>query len=178
MIELKEIDAVRKSGFRPNVVALIINKYQKVLLGYKEEYNIWEFCQGGIKNSEMLSDALGREIKEELRVEISNLNIGLHNKVFMESRINFPPQSQGARELGTDNGKSITMKGKHYYFMLLHLYSRNEQDDFLCSKSEYDEIKWAGYQKAKELNRTNQQKGKRRIINEALSKLYTDRQII
>lgn len=56
-----------------NVVAAIIEKENKILAtqrGYGEFKDKWEFPGGKIKEGETAQDALTREIKEELDIEI------------------------------------------------------------------------------------------------------------
>lgn len=56
------------------VVAAIIQKENKILAtkrGYGEFINIWEFPGGKIESGETKEQALVREIKEELNIEIS-----------------------------------------------------------------------------------------------------------
>lgn len=56
------------------VVAAIIQKENKILAtkrGYGEFINMWEFPEGKIESGETKEQALVREIKEELNIEIS-----------------------------------------------------------------------------------------------------------
>lgn len=56
------------------VVAAIIQKENKILAtkrGYGEFINLWEFPGGKIESGETKEQALVREIKEELNIEIS-----------------------------------------------------------------------------------------------------------
>ena len=56
------------------VVAVIIQKENKILAtkrGYGEFINMWEFPGGKIESGETKEQALVREIKEELNIEIS-----------------------------------------------------------------------------------------------------------
>lgn len=63
-----------------NVVAAIIHKDNKILAtkrGYGEFINQWEFPGGKIEKNETKEEALIREIKEELNVEIEITNFAL-----------------------------------------------------------------------------------------------------
>ena len=60
-----------------NVVAAIIHKDDKILAtkrGYGEFINQWEFPGGKIEEGESKEEALKREIKEELNIEIDIKN--------------------------------------------------------------------------------------------------------
>lgn len=62
------------------VVAAIIQKENKILAtkrGYGEFINMWEFPGGKIESGETKEQALVREIKEELNIEISVDNFAL-----------------------------------------------------------------------------------------------------
>ena len=63
-----------------NVVAAIIHKDDKILAtkrGYGEFINQWEFPGGKIEDGESKEEALKREIKEELSIEIDIKNFAL-----------------------------------------------------------------------------------------------------
>ena len=63
-----------------NVVAAIIHKDDKILAtkrGYGEFINQWEFPGGKIEAGESKEEALKREIKEELNIEIEITNFAL-----------------------------------------------------------------------------------------------------
>ncbi len=65
------------------VVAAIIRKENKFLAtqrGYGEFINMWEFPGGKIEDGETKEEALHREIKEELNVEINIKNFLLNVK--------------------------------------------------------------------------------------------------
>lgn len=58
------------------VVAAIIKKDNKIFItrrGYGEFINMWEFPGGKIEKGESKEEALHREIKEELELDINNL---------------------------------------------------------------------------------------------------------
>ena len=63
-----------------NVVAAIIHKDDKILAtrrGYGEFINQWEFPGGKIEENETKEEALKREIKEELNIDIEITNFAL-----------------------------------------------------------------------------------------------------
>ena len=63
-----------------NVVAAIIHKDDKILAtkrGYGEFINQWEFPGGKIEENETKEEALKRDIKEELNIEIEITNFAL-----------------------------------------------------------------------------------------------------
>ena len=51
MYTLQEIDSIRKSGFRPTVIACLI-KSKRILFVYKRKFHLWQIPQGGVDNNE------------------------------------------------------------------------------------------------------------------------------
>jgi hypothetical protein len=48
---LEEIDQIRNSGFRPQIVGCFLNN-KKILFLYKKNHDLWQLPQGGIDNGE------------------------------------------------------------------------------------------------------------------------------
>lgn len=57
-----------KLDYRKSTVAIILNKYNKILIIQKQSYDFdkWDFPGGGIDGKETAGEALLRELKEEL----------------------------------------------------------------------------------------------------------------
>ncbi|MBT3230431.1 NUDIX domain-containing protein [Candidatus Uhrbacteria bacterium] len=160
-----EINDIRKSGYRPQVIGITTND-SKVLFVYHKEYDLWMFPQGGIDNGESLEVAFWREMGEELGNEFvdkfdRNLNF------ILEDQSTFPPAKQGSRSLKTDDGQDIFMKGK-VYFVLASESSTTELD---IEKTEFDHHKWTNYEEAQELIDSIYQRGKQRITRQIVDEL-------
>ena len=56
-------------GKRPSARAIII-KDNKIAMVYSKKYNYYKFPGGGIKSNEANEDALIREVKEEIGLEV------------------------------------------------------------------------------------------------------------
>lgn len=162
-INLAQIDECRQAGLRPVAVACIIFN-NKILMVYKKKYNLWQLPQGGIKNKELPQDALRREIKEEL-----GKSFLLESKfVYLDGgKILFPFKKQDARDLQTDKGADVYMKGKKYFFYLL----KAEKPEINLAETEFDGYQWVNYEQAKKLAENVYQKGKKRITLKVLNLL-------
>ena len=161
----QEIDDVRKSGYRPQVIGVLINN-RRALFMYRKEYDLWMFPQGGIDNGENLETAFWREMSEELGEEfISKFN--QHLIFIIENQSTFPPAKQGSRSLTTDTGRDVFMKGKVYFA----LAAESSTDKLDVSKTEFDDYKWANYKDAKKLVAKIYQRGKQRITREIVEQL-------
>ncbi len=167
--ELKIIDSIRQKGFRPQVVGCFVND-NKILLLFHKKNNLWQLPQGGIDNQETITEALKREMKEELGVDfIKNCDF---SNIFIteEAQLIFPKKHQGSRELKTDGEKEKIMKGKRYFFLKIN--TRKTQIDI--QKTEFDDYLWLNKTDALKLAQKIYQKGKREITLKAITSLGLD----
>ena len=161
---LEEIDAIRKSGYRPQVVGCFLND-KKILFLFKKEYNLWQLPQGGIDNQESIENAMIREMTEELGKKYADsMKI---NCLVGYNQVEFPNETKNLRNLITDDGQKIFMKGKKYFFIAadMNITSLN------IKETEFDDFKWLNYDDAIELSKTIYQPGKQRVTVDALNKL-------
>ncbi len=162
---LQEIDQIRKTGFRPQVVGCILNN-KKILFFYKNKYNLWQLPQGGIDNRENIEKAVIREMTEELGISFTKkLEV---KSLFGYTQLIFPPKLRGSRSLKTDSGASIFMKGKKYFFIEINTNIGNLD----IKETEFNKYKWLDYRQAIELSKNIYQKGKREMTTKILSKLH------
>ena len=163
---LKEIDIIRKSGFRPQVVGCFLND-KKILFLFTEKYNLWQLPQGGIDNKETIKQAIIREMTEELGEEfVATSKI---NSLIGDNQVEFPNHAQNSRELKTDAGDNIFMQGKKYFFVAIDINIA----DIDINKTEFDDYKWLDYENAMELSKTIYQHGKQRVTADVLEKLHS-----
>lgn len=161
----QDIDKHRQVGFRPGTVGCVLHE-GKVLFVYHKEYNLWQLPQGGIDNGESLTEATMREMAEELGSDFAQtLTVG---ECVGDNNVSFPSQTQNTRELKTDAGETVAMKGKWYYFVAI----QTTQPELDISKTEFDEYKWLSYDEALALAGTIYQSGKKRVTLDALQKLH------
>jgi 8-oxo-dGTP pyrophosphatase MutT (NUDIX family) len=126
------INKIRKSKFRPEVMMFFINPDKKCLFVHYKKYDIWGVPQGGIDAGETVVDAIPRETIEEL---------GKHffNKI------------DNCKYLGTHKLHISTMKnsddpdknnklGKYFYIYAIFVNDINK-----INKSEFDKFIWGTY---------------------------------
>jgi 8-oxo-dGTP pyrophosphatase MutT (NUDIX family) len=159
--DLKHLDEIRKRGFRPEVVGCFIYA-QKILMVYKQKHDLWQLPQGGIENHESIDQAFWRELKEELSEELlascdKNIKmIGAEEAKFFVRNL---------RELNSDTGKKLSMKGKKYFFIAVST-SRSQ-----FQPTEFEDYKWLNFEEATVLAQTIVQPRKQRITLKALNLL-------
>lgn len=154
---LKELDKIRKDGFRPSVICCCLCA-NKILMLHKKEFGFWMLPQGGVKNKTLPKDAVLKELEEELGKDFVKICDG-DPVLFGEDQIEFSEERHVEGKLETDAGTPVTMKGKNYYFYAIAL----KQEDFDISKTQFDEYWWLEYKGAKGLANKTYQRGKARV---------------
>lgn len=159
---LQEIDQIRQQGMRPQIVGCFLNN-KKVLFLYSKKYNLWQFAQGGIDNLETIDQAFKREFREELG-SVFMAKVESDFSVIGDYEIIFPASNQGSRELKTDDGQDIVMKGKKYFFVV----GETETADLDIDSTEFDDYRWVSLKEGNELCETIYQKNKRAMTKKIL----------
>ncbi len=163
---LEEIDQIRMSGYRPQIVGCFLND-KKILFLFKEEYNLWQLPQGGIDNQESIEQATLREMTEELGEKFAaSMKI---NSLLGQNQIEFPDEAKNSRNLKTDNSEEIFMKGKKYFFIAVD----TDVADLNIKETEFDDFKWLNFEDAIGLANTIYQLGKQRITIDVLKTLHS-----
>jgi putative (di)nucleoside polyphosphate hydrolase len=162
---LRDLDDIRRTGFRPQVVGCFLNN-KKILFLFKEEHNLWQLPQGGIDNQEDVNEAVMREMTEELGKKFTN-EIKSYSLVG-EDQLEFPGQHKGSREIKTDEGEEIFMEGKKFFFLAIDV----NITDLSIDETEFNDYRWLNYKEALELSNKIYQKEKKRITVGVLEKLH------
>ena len=68
-------DWIDEEGFRANVGIILVDEAGKLLLGGRVGNKGWQFPQGGILEGEDPSDAMFRELREEIGLEPDDVEV-------------------------------------------------------------------------------------------------------
>ena len=159
---LEELDGLRKQGLRPSVVGCFLND-KKILLTYQKSFNQWTLPQGGVDNRKTIKETFFQEMGEEVTedfVKTCSENI----KLVAVDKIEFPPSKQGLRDMVTDSGEPVVMKGKYYYFYT----SDAKNTDITIGATEFDDVQWLNYDEAYKLIKETNTGGRLRMITNLL----------
>jgi len=69
------IDYIDKDGFRANVGIVLTRGFGEVFLGGRVGGRGWQFPQGGVNRGERVEEALFRELKEEIGLDRSEVQV-------------------------------------------------------------------------------------------------------
>lgn len=158
---LEELDALRKNGFRPSVAGCFLNN-KKILLVYQKTFNLWQLPQGGIENGQLLYEAFDKELSEEITESFVKKHQDL--KLISVDKIEFPPNKHGLRDLKTDSGEEVLMKGKHYYFVA----TQTDETNIVIDATEFTDYKWLNFEESYKLIKETNTGGKLRVYTQLL----------
>ncbi len=116
---------------------------QKILLVYKQAHDLWQLPQGGIDNNETVEKAFFREFAEELGESFMR-GCDKNIKMLGAKEVKFSHGKKNIRELNSDAGEQLDMKGKKYFFIAANVV--NDRVDL--SESEFDDYQWLTFAQA------------------------------
>ncbi|PJE59964.1 MAG: hypothetical protein COU85_00850 [Candidatus Portnoybacteria bacterium CG10_big_fil_rev_8_21_14_0_10_44_7] len=158
-MDKKSFDQDRRQGLRPGVSVCIFDRQNRVLLGWKKEYNIWEIPQGGLEEQDAtLPHAVAREIKEELGPKFAAA-LAIPQKCLLDiDKIVFPQSGLHGEKLKVGT-KQYPMVGKKYYICAAALTKKIQPE-----KIEYQDFQWVDFAQGIKIASRTKQKGKKRIL--------------
>lgn len=123
-------------GFRLNVAIVLINNHGKILLAKRYKQNAWQLPQGGVNADEEVTDALYRELREEIGLSKQDVTLIASTKNWFRYKI-------PVKMRRSDDPLFIGQKQKWF---LLKLNAREDQIRFdFNDKPEFDDWKWVSY---------------------------------
>lgn len=162
---LEELNNARKQGFRPGVVVCVVND-NKLAMFHKDEFSEWQIPQGGIENGESTHEAIYREMVEELGEKF--VNTFKDPIAYIGSdQLEFPKARYGVKDLKTDDGKEVLMKGKKYY---IYAISTDEKTVDI-NETEFDSYFWVGAEQAAYLANASKAKNKKKLVLRIIEQL-------
>lgn len=124
-------------GFRANVGIILSNSQGRVLWARRAGQRSWQFPQGGIKRNETPEQALYRELKEEVGLDASDVELIGQTRGWLRYRL--PKRYIRYRS------RPLCIGQKQRWFVL-----RLKGDDAavkldLCDRPEFDAWRWVDY---------------------------------
>ena len=123
-------------GYRPNVGIIVADEHGRVLWAKRVGQEAWQFPQGGIQTSESAEEALYRELREEIGLDASHVQIVGSTRGWLRYKL---PR----RLLRASNSSFVGQKQKWY---LLKMLAGDEEVSFDYSETpEFDLWQWVSY---------------------------------
>ena len=125
---------IDKEGYRANVGIVVCNNKKKVLWAKRVNEDAWQFPQGGINEGESPKEAMFRELKEEVGLEPSHVEIIARTKDWLRYDV---PKNWIRRDWRD------RYKGQKQIWFLLRLTGRDSDVSLKNTKKpEFDAWRW------------------------------------
>src|SRR4051812_17542161 len=136
---LKATAVLDKEGYRPNVGIILANQRNEVFWGKRINQHAWQFPQGGIKHGETPSQAMYRELEEEVGLQRGHVRVLGRTRDWM--RYEVPERwARRARE------GAAGYRGQKQIWYLLRLVGRDCDVKLRASgHPEFDAWRWNAY---------------------------------
>lgn len=134
---------IDKAGYRLNVGIILVNESGRVFWGKRQGHDAWQFPQGGLLPGEEPTDALFRELQEEVGLERKDVAILGVTKRWLKYRL----PKQYLRH-GTE---PLVIGQKQKWFLLKLITNEQKIRLDLSDSPEFDSWRWIDYKEPEEL---------------------------
>jgi len=128
---------IDSDGFRPNVGIILVNSSGQVLWARRCGQDAWQFPQGGIKSDESAEEAMYRELREEVGLAPTDVEIMGVTRGWLRYRL---PKRMIRR-----HSHPICIGQKQKWFMLRMLSEDSAVKIDCCDIPEFDGWRWVSY---------------------------------
>lgn len=126
-----------KDGYRSNVGIILCNADNKVLWARRSRGDGWQFPQGGVQRKETPEQAMYRELKEEVGLGESHVNIIGRTREWL--RYDLPESMLGSKSRSEFRGQ------KQIWFLLRFLGKESDVVLDGGDNPEFDAWRWTDY---------------------------------
>lgn len=128
---------IDSQGFRPNVGIIICNPHGQLLWAKRIGQDAWQFPQGGIRHGERLQQALYRELKEEVGLDSSDVEIISSTKGWLYYEL--------PKNLIRQNSNPVCIGQKQKWYLLRMRCDEQKIDLRANSMPEFDGWQWVSF---------------------------------
>jgi len=130
-------DSIDSEGFRANVGIILSNDDGKLLLAGRVGSKGWQFPQGGLMSGESPEDAMFRELREEVGLEATDVEILGSTQDWLKYRLPDKYLRRGS--------KPLCIGQKQRWFMLRLVGSESNVRFDASDTPEFDRWRWVEY---------------------------------
>lgn len=130
-------NVIDPQGYRLNIGIIVINQDNKVLWAKRKGQNAWQFPQGGVQQGERLTQALYRELFEELGLKSEDVAIEQVTEGFLKYRL--PPG------LIRQDARPLCIGQKQKWYLLRMKASDSAVNLEQAAKPEFEQWMWVPY---------------------------------
>ncbi len=128
---------IDRAGYRLNVGIIIVNESNRVFWGKRSGHDAWQFPQGGLLAGETALEAMYRELREEVGLEKSDVEVLGVTKRWINYRL--PKQYLRL------NSKPLVIGQKQKWYLLKLVNNDQKIRLDLSDSPEFDSWRWIDY---------------------------------
>jgi putative (di)nucleoside polyphosphate hydrolase len=130
-------DFIDPDGFRANVAIVLIRDDRQVFLGGRTGGRGWQFPQGGVRRDEHPEEALYRELKEEVGLERTDVELVAATRGWLRYRL--------PRQYVRRNSQPQCIGQKQRWFLLRFIGSEDSLRFDSTAEPEFESWRWVEY---------------------------------
>ena len=130
-------DLIDAQGFRANVGIVLIRDGGDVFLGGRSDGRGWQFPQGGVQREESPEQALFRELREEVGLEPTDVEVLATTRSWLRYRL--------PRRYVRRRSQPLCIGQKQRWFLLRMLGGEDRLRFDLTGQPEFDSWRWVDY---------------------------------
>lgn len=134
---------VDRAGYRLNVGIILINESGRVFWGKRQGHEAWQFPQGGLAPGETPTEALFRELREEIGLDREDVMILGVTKRWLKYRL--------PKQYLRHGSKPLVIGQKQKWFLLKLISSEQKIRLDLSDTPEFDSWRWVDYKEPSDL---------------------------
>ena len=130
-------DFIDQDGFRANVGIVLCNRAGRVLVARRAGSRGWQFPQGGIRPAESLTQAMYRELNEEVGLDAGDVTVLGQTHDWLRYRL--------PRRYQRHNSEPLCIGQKQMWFLLRFNCGDDKVQLDNTDKPEFDRWRWVDY---------------------------------
>ena len=133
---------VDRAGYRLNVGIILVSDSERVFWGRRAGHDAWQFPQGGVKTNENALDAMYRELKEEIGLDKTDVEVLGSTKRWLKYRL--------PKQYIRYGSKPLVIGQKQKWFLLKMICNEQKLRLDLSDSPEFDSWRWIDFNEPQE----------------------------
>lgn len=128
---------IDRAGYRLNVGIVLVNESGRVFWGRRHGHDAWQFPQGGLISGETALEAMYRELREEVGLERSDVEVLGSTRRWLKYRL--------PKQYLRHGSAPLVIGQKQKWFLLKLVVSEQKVRLDLSDSPEFDSWRWIDY---------------------------------
>ncbi|WP_133130162.1 RNA pyrophosphohydrolase [Legionella yabuuchiae] len=128
---------IDRAGYRLNVGIILVNDSGRVFWGRRHGHDAWQFPQGGLASGETATEAMYRELREEIGLDRDDIELLGATKRWLKYRL--------PKQYIRHGSKPLVVGQKQKWFLLKLVASEQKLRLDLSDSPEFDSWRWIDY---------------------------------